>query len=530
MTPSTHMRGTYPELALLLLVGGAIYGWIAAYDSSTMAFQDAIEYLRMADFYRLAILGEPLTHAVEYYRSTRLPPLYPLLLAAFGAGSEHQQAAAFVTAGTVLAAALAVWLWRRSESPKSREGLGIGLALLLYPQFFLISLHPVSEPLSIAIVAAAFALLAPARPEPSRLLAASLLIGLAPLARTALLPLPIAFVIWMLVQRPRSLVSIIVPTLCAWLPILAWMGYRNASGSDSYLAYLDAESLATRIGPWPDALWIQPRRLFEAWASNWGDPTNSVVIAAAWIIGGLGLVGSLLRLRENRLDAWFLGGYILLIVVWPFPFELPRFLVIVYPIILVCALRGMRALLAKRPRVLPWAPAILVCAVTVASFPTAWRYLNRAMLPVEPELLGDKREIPFFRIKDDQRALIAAEVFARMRILSEESGKLIPASECVYSVHPELQSLYGRARAVRYPLDLANSSPEEARQRLRECDWFIVAGFDTAEPALPALYPFRTLQGWTKPVLSSTFKSGQANVPAGLLLRRIPQDEQPKDK
>ena len=68
------------ELALLLLVGGTVYGWIAAYDTSTMAFQDSIEYLRLADFYRHFLFGAPLVESAEYYRSTRLPPLFPLLL------------------------------------------------------------------------------------------------------------------------------------------------------------------------------------------------------------------------------------------------------------------------------------------------------------------------------------------------------------------------------------------------------------------------------------------------------------------
>jgi hypothetical protein len=513
-------RGYRAELALLLLAGGAVYGWIAAYDTSTMAFQDSIEYLRLADFYRHFLFGAPLVESAEYYRSTRLPPLFPLLLALLGAGTEHQHAAAMVTAATAVAAALAVWAWRRLERPGDREALGIALALLLYPGFFLLNLDPVSEPLAIAMLYGALALLAPPRPTHSRLLAAGLAIGLAPLARTALLPLPIAFALWLMIERPLPKRQLLLPLACACIPIMAWMAYRGAVGSDSYLAQLGEARLVERLGPWPDALWLQPRRLLDGWIGNWGIAPTPAITGASLLIGLLALAGSLLRLRRNRLDAWFLGGYVLLILVWPFPFELPRFLVVVYPLILVCALEGLRAAVSRwrGHRLLPG--AILATAVVVASMPAWTRFVSRAALPVDPALLGDKREPPFFRIRDDERALVALEVFARMRFLSEAAGEHVPDAGCVYSVHPEMQQLYGRIHAVRYPLDLAGASAEDASKRLDQCEWFILSGFDTAEPALPALYPWPALKGWTVPVLSSVFRHGNAEVPAGILLRR----------
>lgn len=526
MSRTDLLRGTYAELAILVLLAGTIYGWIAAYDTSTMSFQDSIEYLRMADFYRHFLFGEPLFESVEYYRSTRLPPLFPLLLAMFGAGSEHQHAAAILTAVTALAAALAVWQWRRVEQPGSRQGFVMGLAVLLFPGFFLINLHPVSEPLAIAMLCGAFALLAPPQRTPSRLLAAGLLIGLAPLARTALLPLPIAFTLWLLIGRPRQVRLALLPLVCAWLPILAWMAYRVSVGSDSYLYHVGEEHLVERMGPWPDALWLQPRRLFDAWADSWGVTPTLAIMGASLLIGLLALAGSLLRLRRNRLDAWFLGGYILLILIWPYPYELPRFLVVIYPIILVCALEGLSAVAGLRPATRSLPGVILAGAVVMASLPAWTRFISRAALPVDPALLGDKRERPFFRIIDDERALVAIEVFARMRLLSEEAGKHVPDSGCVYSVHPELQQLYGRINAVRYPLDLAGTSAEDAMKRLDQCEWFVLSGFDIAEPPLPALYPWPALKGWTEPVLSSVFRHGKAEVPAGILLRRAtPQPE-----
>lgn len=521
MTGNDHAQGRFAELAALVGVAGIIYGWIAAYDTSTMSFQDSIEYLRMADFYRHFLFGEPLLESVEYYRSTRLPPLFPLLLAGLGGGSEHQHAAAIVAAGTALAAALSVWQWRRAEEPGTREGLGMAIALLLFPGFFLINLHPVSEPLAIAMLCGAFALLASPQPTRSRLLAAGLLIGLAPLARTALLPLPIAFTLWVLIQRPRHVRQLLFPIVCAWLPIIAWMAYRAAVGSDSYLHHVGEETLAERMGPWPDAFWLQPKRLFDAWADNWAMPLNFAIIGASLLIGLLALVGSLLRLRRNCVDAWFLGGYVLLILIWPYPHELPRFLVVVYPIILVSALEGLRALVGLRLAPSGRLPGLILAgAVVVASLPALRHFVARAALPVDPALLGDKRERPFFRIQNDERALVAIEVFARMRLLSEEAGKHVPQSGCVYSVHPEMQRLYGRIAAVRYPLDLAGMTTADAMKRLDQCDWFILSGFDTVEPPLPALYPWPALKGWTEPVLSSVFHHGNAEVPAGILLQR----------
>lgn len=506
---------------LILCVGIPIYGWIAAYDFSTLAFQDSIEYLAMADFYRSMFGGAADAHAIAYYRSTRLPPVYPLLLAAVGAGTLNSHAATLLTAATSILAALAFWWWLRRERGRDVVATLIPIALLLYPAFFLVNLQPVSEPLSMVVLGCVLALLC-RDVSPSRLLIAGLLIGLAPLIRTAMLPLVVAFGIWMLIVRPGDRRTRLLAFAAATLPIAVWMAHRAAIGSQSYAGALTASALVSQLGSWPDLLWLQPMRWFQSVVGNWGPPVPAYAAALTAILLLVAVVGWWLRLRRNAIDAWFLPGYVLMILIWPYPYELGRFMVVVYPLILVCCVTALETFPAPSASQAPrhGRYALLWTLLVLVSLPAGLQFLQRAMLPVDDALLGDKRERPFFRATTDERALMSAEVLLRTRFLAEEAANHIPADECAYSVHPVMQRVYGRIRTLHYPLDLANVAPEVASERLRACDWYFLAGFDVAEPPLPSLYPYKALLGWTDAVLYSRIEHAKGVTPAGILLRR----------
>ncbi|HRQ65775.1 MAG TPA: hypothetical protein PKZ76_13080 [Xanthomonadaceae bacterium] len=513
-------------LALAAAVAAVIHGWIAAYAVTVTTFTDSIDYLLMADFYRAALHGGDTVAAAGAYQVTRFPPLFPALLGVFGAGSDMHHLAAVVANSIAVLAIVAVWLWVRLDRDSAKAATLVSVSLLVLPFYFAINLVPVSEPLGIFLMAAAFALLAVPKPTQSRLLVAALLIGIAPLARTALLPLPIAYLIWMAIARPLSWKRLLLPAMVAWLPTLLWAAYRRGLGSERYAELLSSERFAIAGMTWPEALWQQPLRAFDAFVACWGVPASPMLQILTLCLTVLALGGGLLRLRGNRIDAWFLGGYLAMILIWPFPEELRRFLVVVYPCLLLCSLTALQALACGRlPVGMPIAVGGLMAVVVAATLPGGIHFSRRAMLPVDKELLGDKREPGFFLMESDTQALQVAEVYARARILLQEATDVVPTDACIYGVPEQIVLVYSRRQTVAYPTGLG-VDPVATADALQHCDYFFVAAWHASAYGVRPLYPSEGLLGWTEPVLvSSMMINNQPRVAAALLMRKERQLE-----
>jgi hypothetical protein len=527
--PLRLTRHDVVALGSVALFAVLLHGWMAAWDYSVSTFTDSIDYLFMADFYRALLYGGDLERAAEFYRLTRFPPLFPLILGVAGAGTDHQHAASIVSNAIAVLAALVVWWWVRSERG-TLAATGIALATLVFPWSFALNLTPVSEPLGLLLCAAALALLCREPVGRTRLLAAGLIIGAAPLARTALLPLVVAFTLWLLLRRTRPWTAMLIPLLAAWTPFLAWSVYRRVLGAHQYTSYLTTEQFEAAGMHWPSALWQQPLRILDAFAQGWGIPSPpawmAILSGAVLLAAGIGCV---LRLRRNRLDGWFLAGYVALILIWPFPSEHTRFALAVYPFLLVCALTFADALDARLARGRPFATALAVTVVLLCA-PAAWKFGQRAALPVPDELLGEKREPAFFILPDDSEALAGMEINGRARLLLESASRTLPHDACIYSMPPQFGRLYGRRRVLAYPQELS-SEPAMANRQLDQCDYYFVGAWKSRLYDIPPLYPSKSLEGWTEPVLLSNMQYRGRPLMAAALMQRsakaVPADAPP---
>lgn len=507
-------------LGLSLAVGLAflIHGWIAWHDYHTSSFTDSIDYLFMADFYRASFYGGDIGDWLRrYYQYTRFPPLFPMLLGALGAGSDHQHLAGAVSNGLAVAAVASVWAWVRVDTKRLALATMVAIALILYPYHFVLNLSPVSEPLGMLLTFSAFALLTQRGATEKRVAIAACLVGLAPLARTALVPLVVAFLIWLIPSRWLSRQTRWVAALLATLPYGVWFLYRGTMQADQYEGYLTAEQYANANIAWPEALWVQPMRLFDAFRDSWiPEPTLPVTLASAAILLLAG-IGSLVRLREGKLDAWFLGGYLMLILLWPFPTEFRRLLVAVYPCLLVCAISAVRFIAS--PRVRRPACGLLLTSLLLAHGLGSIHLLRLATLPVDAELLGEKREPAFFLQPNEDSARAVSEGFARGRLLLSEASRLIPPNACVYASPPLFARLYASRSSYNYPQDLGDDV-EAARSRLTRCDYFLVGAWGAGVYGLPPWYPSAALEGWTEPLLMSNYSADLGGGTAAVLLRR----------
>lgn len=496
-----------PWLAALIMVGLVVYGWISWHASAVMGFTDALDYLLIADYFQGLLHGHAEEFAASYYQSTRFPPLYPLLLGALGAGSKAQSLAILVTNVTTILSAIAVWFW-------ARPGLGVRYAtviaafLILNPVYFLLNLHSVSEPLSILVLY--LALLAGTSPitNGKRLFLTAALVGACPLIRTAMTPLVIAFFVFAAKNRNQfSRSTLLGSCAVSSLPLIGWLTYRHSLGAESYLESFDLEFALAQTGGWPDALWNQPTQLFFALVDSWGSPGSLLPFVATILLAALAASQIPRRLIGLNMDAWFLAGYLCLLLIWPYPDEFQRLWLPAYPILFYYALGTVEKIDSKLSQRLNSTHAArpasigLVALLVLSLVPTAFHYVGRTMLHIDPELRADQRHPMFFTAETNSDAVRSAEQHLRVRLMATQLPSLLPPDACIYASDPRLLRVQAGVDARSYPVGV--ESPADAATKLHDCNYYFVSSFGMRALGIPPLYPKQALEGWAQPELIS---------------------------
>lgn len=512
--------------ACVALALAAWCAWVLWHPPSLGHFTDSVDYLVIGEFFRGALGGDAPEQAANYFRHSRFPPLFPLVLAAAGATPDHPVPGLVLTQALALLASALFVAWYLREGLATPTAALLGLAAFACPAALYWLLTPMSEPLLLLLVGAA--LLRASRPaaSPASLLVLAGLVGLAPIARMAGLALVVAFGAWLLregaVARSRRALAFVV----AALPAAAWIAYRSLLPiEESYLDALAPERMLNAFGGW-DGVLRQPLALVDALAAAFTPFPRGLQQFAAVLLLGLAALGLPERLRRNRLDAWFTPLYLGLVLVWPYPAEATRLMLVLLPVLALqacAAIPGLRPLATSGTR----GAATAVAAIAVlACLPGWWHTLQRARIPLDPELEAQRRSTAYFVVDTDDQAQFGAEILARLVALSEELPDVVPRGDCVYTLHPALVWVHsGRSVAVRVipPEVIDGRAP---LQRLRDCRFLLVANLQVMQFEVPALYPLAQLRDRLRPVLHSVFEHRGETVPAAYLFTWTDQDPQ----
>ena len=315
---------------------------MAMYPSLTSFADDSSNYLVMALHYSPWVPASPAIQAawpLQYH-----PPLFPLLLA--GTGAAHSFLAAHLIT-LVLGAAAIVLFWRFSLFVLGDTTWAMVLTMLFpfLPGFLLGMQGILSESLYLLLTIGF--LLSAKREEPH------------PGVRIATLSLLVATLL------TRSFGVVLVGALIA-RAVFDWKHSRAIAKSDLKLAVgamLIFVALHLLLMPggkgeyggilqgmvrnggelgWAGLsqyLLGQGTNLLDSWASffliYWrpGSPLF-------WVLLGLlatACAGLVMRLRQNQLDAWYVLGSLALLMAWPFPGQMLRFLFPLVPLLLLHA-------------------------------------------------------------------------------------------------------------------------------------------------------------------------------------------------
>jgi len=338
---------------------------------------DSVSYLVMAQVFSPWNVASPAV-AAAFAREAFYPPLFPLILALFGAA--HQLAWAHALTALLIAGWIPlVYVLGARWFDDRRAAAAAAFCVALLPALWVNAKGILSEPLLGLLLLATFCLIDGAESERRRIWLLALLMAAMMLTRTAALPMIAAYALWALTRRGQQASSrarAALPALVAIAAYGAWMLLRPAATSDSYAqivgeqgaVFLGAASPAAAIGA---SLLRQANAMSEAWVTSlliyWvdGQPVRMLLAGA---IGGLGLAGMAIRLLAGKPDGWMTAGYVATFLIWPFYDQMGRFLFPILPVLVLYAFwaAGQALRLLSRPALLgSGLIAILLLSLTV---------------------------------------------------------------------------------------------------------------------------------------------------------------------
>lgn len=417
------------------------------------------------------------------------PPLYPLSLALVGGGSATPHLDYLFDALCLAIAVTATWAWvrRAGGGPPAAAAAAVTLSLTPIALFTVMGLF--SEPLYLALSMSALALIAPTKIERRHWYIAAGLLGLAAVTRTVGLFAVAAFLgNWWWQTGARKAYPVV---LLATLPPLIWAACKWRFGwSGGYVGSLLDDGFVSAVHGIIEQLPINVRALAYHGVRCFdllGSVYSAAVVSA---LTALALITWVARLRTGAVDALYLALYLLVMLLWPYPNDFARFLLIVLPFFAAYACWGAALLLEHcgQRRVAPLAAAataaVLICIVLPSTL--------LIVLQIAHADTAQEREFTrisqWYRYDSQSEARRMTEVAVRVLDAMAKLDEYVPPQACVTSIMPEVVMLQAR-RKSRRPPGIRATLPT-LRAVLAECPYVLMLR-GTAFPAIdyPLFYP-----------------------------------------
>jgi len=512
------MRARLPlsSLALLLclaLIGAGYLAWswspeLAGFGGDNAAYLLAARHL--------SPYAAPSEVADYFAQRSIYPPLFPLLLAVSG-GGDSLTVAHLVAAGLMLGAFLLFYVWLRQSAVSSPVAICAMMVLALLPGCYFQALNVHSEGLYLVFSLGALWLAAAAQTKDgiAHLWGAAFLVAAASLTRTAGIALVIAFAVQAMVRSPRRSWG---PALLAVAPAPLWeLAFKP--GGASYVGNLHglfgSHVVEGLLGSLPD----QVLALWGGWAANL--LTSRSGIWAASVLGVLGMVAALLRLIRWQLDGLYVAAYLALLLIWPYPAEATRLVLVILPVLLgqmllLAGASGSASTTGLR-RAFPWLPLAILAIYAV---PGALLTVQRFTTPVPAELRASRHSQGWFvaDFRQAQENLLFHHVFV---VSARDLARRVPAGECIYSIKPTVTAYYSGRISIGPPRGRA--SPRDLLSAVRRggCNYIFGVGFSS--PTFPEmLYPLSQLHEGVRMIRVYRSGSGKDAPLAGALARLAP--------
>lgn len=500
-------------VTFVFVVLAALYFiWTAGNDLAEFGGDNAY-YLLIARYFSPY---SPLSPVAEFFfKNSFYPPVFPLLLA-FTGGGENIFIAHFVTTSCLIGAFLVLYWWL--SSMKTGPGLAIVVTLLFasLPGTYMQALSVHSENLYLLFsLGALFAASFSEGPEKVRwLYGSAICVALASLTRGAGLSLIIAFLLYLAIRRPKAGWWLGV---MATLPAVLWKIFSAQQKVSYFAAFSDKYAGLDLIDAFKRYAVGQLEALWYGWYSNFTDSHVGMIVMA--VIAVACLAGTILRSLQARLDGLYVGAYLALVLLWPFPAEVQRLLFVIVPVLMVQGL----LLLSRFPQITfnqrrIHSGYLVMLAVALVTISQLLLTVNRFLQPLPSELTSLKHTVDWYMLDP---------VEARSNVIFEELltehlkslSHVVPDGECIYSIKPSIVGFYANRISLVPPRERLDDRAFDAALQAGSCRYFYLMGFTS--PSYHTVYYPSQRMGSSLEVLSVARMPGSDGVPIGALAVRV---------
>jgi hypothetical protein len=439
-------RGSYQEqmnqvsrtsqlyLALVTALLAAVCIWLVLPAAPPGLNWDDTWYIWMAEWYsgRIEFQGV----ALSMLQARQYPPLFSWLLSMTG------DSVVSITSGLVMNAlfistgiGIAMLRMVREGQPLVFATIA-GAIVLLNPVAFQFLPTLMSEPLFLLLSTAVLVIMLSGKDGRGILLSAGVLAGLAVATRSAGWALILALLISMFLQNRRSELLFVVAGVVLAFLFSAWL----KAGLPQALSYLDGyRENASKI----DVAYLlgQVKGLIAGWVFLWGSSVGGL-LAAMLVVPGM-----FLRLLRHRIDTWYLIVSIGMLVAWPYPDHMGRFLWILMPAFLLSA--GTTAGYIFKGKYKTAVGGVSMAVILVFSVPDgAGRVIQRIIDPPAPELNYLSRSAAWTTEADRTDAMMSLRVRHQLLEDMKHIEEISPVDQCIHSELSAMVSI--TARRVSY--------------------------------------------------------------------------------
>jgi len=471
---------------------------------------DNAYYLLTARYYSPWLGPSPV--ASHFALHSPYPPLFPLVLALTGGGASLLAAHLVVAAGWVSAIAL-FYLWLVALGFNRLTATVAAMLFGLLPAALLEALSVHSEALYLPLTL--LALWSMARfeqdQERNRLFVAAAAIALATLTRSAGVSLLVAFGAYVAVHRPKG---------SGWLlgaavaPMLAWSMISPGRGH-GYVAQLMERYGGDSLGSIAAQIALGARALWRGWVLAFGTGYTAMVVLS--LVALACIVGMLYRIWRWKFDGLYAGAYLLLILLWPFPAEAQRLILVIVPVLLAQALLLLSTVPALKSggRVVRHLQVLALAPLLIVVVPELALGVQRFTRPLPDDLAPYRQALSWYGAPPREAAddLVSRAAVARhLRTLD----KWVGPGECVYGMKPSIIGFYGDRISFPPPSARLNDEEFQAAVRTGPCRYFYVMGY--ISPSFPTpYYPVMRLGNSLRTVSESTSRHDEGRRPIARL-------------
>ena len=437
MTATQRQRGFPWHATAVAVVVFLLAAWLTVPAAPPAFDWDDAYYAWMTEWFSGRQAHREVAWAMMQAR--QYPPLLPVVMSLTGSFLEAQSPALLLNAAflALAACALAFWLARLGLSPLSC--IAGGLLLAFNPVMLSYGPALISEPLFLLLTVAALLCWNQGRDDGRWVFAAGLLAGLAVATRSAGWALVVALVLGPLLQRRWGAFRALLPGLALGLAVHFLLKSRLPpahSYVEGYLDNLSQMGFSFLVG--------QLQALWQGLVSLCGSVVGAAVLTVLVLPG---LAGGI---RKGSVHAWYVLVSLGMIIAWPFPGQMDRFLWVLVPPLLASAAETLKFAAHGRTAAVA-APAALMLVLLLSLPGGLYRSAERILNGPGGELASFTRSADWTRPEDRATALVNAQVRQRLIEDAREIGELTQSRDCIYSELPAVVSFHGRRVAFGSP-------------------------------------------------------------------------------